>query len=108
MIPVDQSKLERRVVRAAESALAANQYTRPIDVLTGIGWLYPGAEKEWTQGRLDCIEQVIQARLERVEEALMLLQRWATAKGLTPSEAKYVSQTPDRRTLRFSLSGNPS
>jgi hypothetical protein len=35
-------------------------------------------------------------------------RRWANAKGLLPRESQYVSQTRDRRALRFSISGEPS
>jgi hypothetical protein len=101
-------KLENRVAGAAEAALAANKYVRPIDVLMGIGWLDPGAEKRWRQGQIDYLEQKAQANLKKLSEAMGLLRRWASAKGLIASETKYVSRTGDRRTLRFSISGNPS
>src|ERR1700752_3407278 len=102
MIPANQKKLELRVVRAAEAALQAQNYVRPIDVLLGIGWLSPDAEKRWRQGRTDYLERVVQANLEKISEAMRQLRRWATAKGLLPRETHYVSQTRDRRTLRFS------
>jgi hypothetical protein len=31
--------LERRVLAAANAALARNKFVAPIDVLTGLGWL---------------------------------------------------------------------
>jgi hypothetical protein len=34
--------------------------------------------------------------------------RWANAKRLLPRQSRYVSQTRDRRTLRFSISATPS
>jgi hypothetical protein len=34
-------KLERRVVRAAEAALAERKFVTSIDVLVGLGWLEP-------------------------------------------------------------------
>jgi hypothetical protein len=108
MNPAKQKKLEDRVARAAEAALEAQNYVRPIDVLAGIGWLYPGAEKEWRQGRIDSIERVVQANPDKISEAMELLRRWANTRGLLPRESAYVSQTRDRRTLRFSISGDPS
>lgn len=100
--------LESRITAAAETALAVNKYVRPIDVLVGIGWLDLGAEKQWRQGRIDFLEQKVQANLKKLSEAMELLRCWAGAKGLIATETKYVAQMGDRRTLRFSISGNPS
>ena len=63
MIPANRQKLEIRVVRAAEAALEAQNYVRPIDVLLGIGWLDPGAEKRWRQGQINYLERAVQANL---------------------------------------------
>jgi hypothetical protein len=99
--------LAERVREAAERALAAQHYVSMIDVLLRLGWLYPGAPREWQQGRLECLEGVMQIAPERLLEAMKLLADWATAQGLVPSEAGYVARTPRREQLRFSLSGNP-
>jgi len=108
MIPENRNKLEMRVVRAAQAALEAQNYVRPIDVLVGVGWLAPGTEKLWRQGRIDYLEREVQANLNKVSEAMRLFRRWAEANGLLPRQSRYVSQTRDRRSLRFSISGNPS
>ena len=39
---------------------------------------------------------------------MAVLRRWATERGLRPSETAYVARTRDRRTLRFSRSGDLS
>jgi hypothetical protein len=39
---------------------------------------------------------------------LTLLQSWAAERGLSPNHADYVARTPQRRTLRFSRSGDPA
>jgi hypothetical protein len=39
MSPENRKKLASRVIKAAETALAAQHYVTPIDVLVGIGWL---------------------------------------------------------------------
>jgi hypothetical protein len=51
MQPHNRKKLDDRVIRAAEAALAVQKYVSPVDVLVGIGWLDPGALKRWQQGR---------------------------------------------------------
>ncbi|MFZ5790641.1 MAG: hypothetical protein ACOY3L_08090 [Pseudomonadota bacterium] len=103
----DRGTLADRVAQAAEASLAARQYVRPIDVLVGIGWLYPGAEKHWQTGRIDCLESAMQVSPSRISEALQLLRSWATGKGLIASETDYVARAPGRQTLRFSQRGDP-
>jgi hypothetical protein len=108
MSPENRKKLADRVTRAAEAALAAQDYVAPVDVLLRIGWLDPGAMKRWRQGQVDCLESVIQTELPRISEAMKLFRSWAAAKGLIASETAYVARTPARQTLRFSKSGNPT
>jgi hypothetical protein len=98
-------KLQRRVVNAAEAALAAQHYVSAIDVLGGIGWLDGGAVARWRQGQIDCLESVVRTKPARISQALRLLQDWAAARGLTASETEYVSRHPLRQPLRFSMSG---
>ena len=108
MHPHNRKKLDDRVIRAAEAALAARKYVSPVDVLVGIGWLDPHAVKRWQQGQIDYFESVVQTNLPRISEAMKLFRSWATAKGLTQSETQYVARTPSRQPLRFSKSGNPT
>lgn len=98
--------LERRVVQAAEAALAERGFVSPIDVLVGIGWLHAGRLDEWRQGRVDCLERVTTANLHKLSDAMRLFRRWARGRGLVPSETAYVARTRDRRSLRFSVSGD--
>jgi len=107
MQPKNLQALADRVVRAAEAALATQQYVSPIDVLVGVGWLDPGAEKRWRLGQIDCLERAVQANLSRISAATKLFRSWAAGKGLNPSDTRYVARTPQRSTLRFSRSGEP-
>jgi hypothetical protein len=100
--------LADRVIEAAEAALAAQDYVSPVDVLVGIGWTESGTVKRWRQGQIDCLESAIQTNPSRLSEAMMLLRSWAAERGLLPSETQYVARTPQRQTLRFSKSGDPS
>jgi hypothetical protein len=97
--------LADRVAKAAEAALAAQEYVSPLDVLTGVGWLDGGTLERWRRGQIDCIEAALQTSLPRILEALALLQSWATERGLSPNPAEYVARTPQRQALRFSRSG---
>jgi hypothetical protein len=102
-------QLKKRVVRAAESALAHHQYVSAIDVLTGSGLLAPPHVESWRKGRIDFLEQAIQANPGKISESMAMFRQWALEKGLRPSEIKYVRRTrtgtPD---LQFSSSGDPA
>ena len=108
MNPKNRRKLADRVTKAAEAALAAQNYVSPIDVLVGIGWVDAGMVKRWREGQVDYLERVVQTNLSRISEAMKLFRSWATAKGLFPSETHYVAWTRQRQTLRFSKSGAPT
>jgi hypothetical protein len=101
------TRLEERVMRAAEAALAEQSYVSVIDVLLRLGWLAPSHVDLWRQGRVECLERMVQAGLGKQSTAMRTLHTWATRQGLTPSETAYVARTRDRRQLRFSLSGKP-
>jgi hypothetical protein len=108
MNPQSQNKLNERVTRAAETALAVQDYVSAIDVLAGIGWLDHSALKRWQLGQIACLEESIQTNPSRVSEAMKLFRLWATVKGLSASETDYVARTPARQPLRFSRSGEPA
>ncbi|HET7050135.1 MAG TPA: hypothetical protein VFI54_17855, partial [Solirubrobacteraceae bacterium] len=99
-------KLDRRVVRAAEAALAERMFVTGIDVLVGLGWLEPRRVNEWRQGRIPYLEAVVIASLGKISTAMKVFGQWAAARGLKPSETAYVARTRDRRPLRFSKSGD--
>ena len=96
------------MTRAAETALAIQDFVAPVDVLMGVGWLDASTEKRWRLGQIESLEGAIQANLSRISEAMKLFRAWATEKGLMASETAYVARTPQRQTLRFSVSGSPT
>jgi hypothetical protein len=99
--------IEQRVERAAEVALAQQRYVSAIDVFLGLGWLAPAHLDEWRQGRVQCLERVVQASLPKLSTAMRVFRRWAQRRDLVPSETGYVARTRGRRALRFSVSGAP-
>lgn len=105
---VTGDNLERRVMQAAEDALAQRKFVTAIDVLTGLGWLTPSAHARWRQGRVDYLERVVQANLAKVSAAMKYFRRWAQARSLLPSETVYLARTPDRHPLQFSKSADPN
>lgn len=98
--------LEARVERAAEACLAEQRYVGPVDVLVGLGWPPWTHVEHWQQGRLECLESVLQVNPRKLARALELFEQWARRRGLVASETDYVARTPDRRSLRFSLAGS--
>src|SRR5260370_35343374 len=104
----NRNVLADRVVKAAEAALAAQDYVSPIDVLVGIGWLDAGTVEHWRRGQIDCLERAVQTNLPRISDAMKLLRSWARERNLSESPTHYVARGPQRQTLRFSRSGDPA
>jgi hypothetical protein len=98
--------LQDRVQRAAVDALAAQRYVSAVDVLVRLGWLAPTHVDHWRQGRVDCLERMVQASPSKIVTAMTCFRRWADGQDLVASETIYVARTPDRRPLRFSVSGS--
>jgi hypothetical protein len=102
-----QTKLEQRVHRAAEAALARQHYVSAIDVLCGMGLLAPSAVEFWRKGRVDFLEREIQGSLNKISSSMAIFRRWAHEKGLKPSETGYVRHARSGTILlQFSKSGD--
>jgi hypothetical protein len=109
MHPHNEETLEKRVVRAAETVLARHKYVAAIDVFTEMGFLAHAHVEAWRKGRIDFLERMIQGNLKKISFSMAALRRWAQAKGLKPSETRYVNKTrAGARDLQFSKSGDPS
>lgn len=106
--PRNRQALAQRVAQAAEAAVSKNGYATAIDVMLGIGWLQPSHLLAWRTRRLPCLENGIQANLNKIAEAMRLFAAWARDAGLKPSTTDYVARTAGRERLRFSKSGDPA
>ncbi|MET9027855.1 DUF2293 domain-containing protein [Nocardia sp. NPDC004168] len=95
------SKLRRRVVEAAEAALAQRKYVSAVDVFAVLGWVRSGQVDRWRQGQAPSLEQVTAVDGRRMLEAADLLGEWAREHGLNASTAAYLSSGRDREALRF-------
>src|SRR5437867_4295835 len=89
----NQEALKKRVIRAAEAALAHHQYVSAIDVFGGMGLLVPTHVEAWRKGRIDFLERVIQGNLKKISLSMAMFHEWAQAQGLRPSETAYVRTT---------------
>jgi len=102
------TKLEQRVYRAADAALARQHYVSAIDVLCGMGLLASSAVDSWRKGRVDCLEREIQGSLNKISSSMAIFRRWAHEKGLKPSETDYVRAARSGTVpLQFAISGAP-
>ena len=109
MHPDRHEELKKRVVSAAEAALAHHQYVSAIDVLTGTGLLAATHVESWRKGRIEFLERAIQANLEKISQSMAMFRQWALKKGLKPSETHYVRRTRTGTVdLQFSKSGDPA
>jgi hypothetical protein len=86
---LSQGTLEERVARAAERALADHHYVSPLDILAGIGWLSPNAERVWRIGRVEFVLEGAQVGADKLLQAIAILQKWAVARGLQPMPGNY-------------------
>ncbi len=100
-------RIEARVRGIAAAVLDEQQYVSVIDVVTGLGWLSYSPLKAWQQGRMECLEEALQAGPDKITAALAEFRRWAEETGLSPAQIDYIARTRDRRRLRFSVSGDP-
>jgi hypothetical protein len=101
------TKLEERVYRAANAALARQHYVSAIDVLCGMGLLASSAVDSWRKGRIDFLESVIQGAPNKISSSLAIFRRWAEEKSLKPSESDYVRHARSGTVpLQFFLSGD--
>jgi hypothetical protein len=108
MHPKNKLDLQSRVHRAAEAALFRQQYVSAIDVFRGMGLLASSQVESWRKGRVDFLERVIEGNLKKISLSMAIFRRWATEKGLKPSETQYVRHSrAGNIALRFSKSGDP-
>jgi hypothetical protein len=104
---VSSKSLKSRVVAAAVEALARQGFVTPVDVCLGLGWLHASNVDDWRHGRTDELEDFLPVHGDKITELIVCLDSWARERGLEPTEAEYISATPNRRPLRFS-SGAPA
>jgi hypothetical protein len=102
-----RTRIERRVVDAAEAMIARATSVSPIDVLVAMGWLPASLVDGWRQGRVDHLERVAAVGPDKLAAALEHLATWAERKGLQRREVADVAATRDRRTLRYTAGGAP-
>lgn len=94
MHPEEQAKLNARVIRAAEAALADHQYVSVIDLFTGMGFLAPSHVDNWRRGIIAALDEVLHGGAWKLRRSLEIFHAWAEAHGLKPTEASYLRRAP--------------
>jgi hypothetical protein len=103
-----QQDLRVRVVRAAEAALARQQYVSAIDVFCGMGLLASTNVDAWRKGRIDFLERMLQGSPGKISSSLSIFRDWALEKGLHPSEIEYARNTrAGTAPLQFTQAAHP-
>ena len=107
-MPNRQLDLKTRVVRAAQAALARQQYVTAIDVLCGMGLLAATNIDAWRKGRIDFLDRMIQGSPSKIAASLAIFRDWAHEKGLHPCEIEYVRAARNGTApLQFTQAGDP-
>ena len=106
---MSSQNLEDRVIQAAETALARQEYVSAIDVLCGMGLLAFTHVESWRKGRIEFLEPMIQGSPQKISASLEIFHGWVREKGLKPSETHYVRRTRNGiAPLQFSAGGDPN
>ncbi|WP_422742030.1 DUF2293 domain-containing protein [Mycobacterium sp. WMMD1722] len=87
------ARLETRVARVAEAALADRQFVTPIDVLIGLGWLTQAHVDRWLDGRVAALGLCISVDADKTAAALVALSAWAQDRGLRAWDTDYGDRT---------------
>jgi hypothetical protein len=98
---MNSTGLRRRVVNAAEDALAEQQYVSVIDIVCRLGWIHPVNVEAWRKARVPDLESLLPVPVGRLVHAVEHLAAWARERGLAPVEVDYVAAARDRRPLTF-------
>ncbi len=104
--------LNQRVVAAAEAALRQGPAVSAFDVLTRMGWLYPGHVDLWLRRHeaYPHIEAWMQSRRPRRVQAIRHFEAWAQAAGLVPVPQRYLPKTlrAKDQELQITPDGDPA
>ncbi len=95
-----RSKLEQRVIDAADQVLRRDAAVGPIELLTQLRFLEHVHVEEWKRGNpaITVLEDHIQCGEKKLADTFRYFQQWAEAEGLEPAEAVY--QGPSRSGAR--------
>lgn len=60
------------MVRAAEAALADRHYVSALDIFVGMGLLAAAHVRDWREGRIPYLEQVVQGNLHKISRSMRI------------------------------------
>lgn len=104
--------LNERVIAAAEAALRHESAVSAFDVLTRMGWLYPGHVDLWLRRHPSYphIEAWMQSRRPRRVNVIRHFEAWAQAAGLVRVPQRYLPKTlwDKDQELQITPDGDPA
>jgi hypothetical protein len=102
------SKIETRVIEAAEKVLSRQNYVNVLDLFCEMGFLPWSNFELWRKGRIATLDDTIQCGPEKRAASIEIFQKWAQQKGLRLSEAQYQRQGRNGAVnLQFSPKDDP-
>ena len=110
MTSLSDSKLQERVVQAAESALKRHGSVGPLELFQAMLLLQPVHFEGWRKGNEynRVLEPWIQVGPEKFQKAIGYFQEWAAQRGLRTIEATYTRRGPAGiETLQVTKDGDP-
>ncbi len=103
------TKIEIRVIQAAEAALHQQNYVSSIDVFIGMGLLQPIHVEDWRKGKIPYLEKEIQGNASKINSTLECFHKWASEKSLKPTKIAYLIRArASTKTARYSINNDPS
>lgn len=84
-----RTRIEQRVIEAAEKVLQQKNYVSPIDVFIGMGTLQSEHVQDWRKGKIPYLEKMIEGSLGKISYAMKCFHSWARQKGLKPSKTDH-------------------
>ncbi len=106
----DRSKLEQRVIVAADQVLRRDGAVGPIELLTQLRFLEHVHVEHWKRGNsaITVLEDHIQCGEKKLADTFRYFQQWAEAERLEAAEAVYQgSSRSGARELRIIAADNP-
>ena len=97
--------LEKKVKEVAAMLWQQKGYASPVDVLIKMGFLSERNYKEWRNGRVQYLEKVITANLNKLSTVMKILRDYSVSNGAKPSFSYYRQNGTGNSILRFSKSG---
>ncbi len=104
------SKLQERVIQAAEAVLKSDGSVGPLELIQALGFLPTPHVEAWRKGLPDfsSLQKYMQVGEAKLEKCLEFFEAWVKERRLVPVQATYQRRTHDGvKELTITAEGNP-